>query len=70
MQEKLSFNFLYPNIIMNIKNSLYPVICDISNLSLIVLVSDGWCRMRMHHARLMSYAFLYTTSREIIEFLY
>ena len=26
-----------------------------------IVVSDNWCRMRMRPARLVSYAFLYTT---------
>ena len=37
------------------------MICNIVILWMIVLVSDGSCRMRMRPARLVSYAFLYTT---------
>ena len=36
---------------------LHPVICNI-----MIVVSDDWCRMTVRPARLLSYAFLYTTS--------
>ena len=37
------------------------MICKIVILWLIRLESDGCCRMKMRPARLVSYAFLYTT---------
>ena len=36
-QEKLIFNFLYSNNLMNIKKYLYPAICNI-----VILVGIGW----------------------------
>ena len=39
-----------------VKEYINPVIYNI-----MIVVSDGWCHMRMRPARLVSYAFLYTT---------
>ena len=39
-------------------------------ICIFVISLTGWCRMRMRHARLVSYAFLYTTFENVVEIGY
>ena len=51
--------FLFTLLIIGYCRIIHPMICNIVILSEKLL--NGWCRMRMRPARLVSYAFLYTT---------
>ena len=38
-------------------------------ICIIMILLNGWCRMRMRPAHPVSYAFLYTTNTEVLEAL-